>query len=91
MDTQVQYSNSRTFVTQLIQSVGRLKDIADRLVSRSLETSVDMKQIASELRYAICFTLYDGWGQGVSLVASFSCNVTLQSAATVLSISFGVQ
>lgn len=50
MDTQVQYSNSRTFVTQLIQSVGRLKDIADRLVSRSLEMSVDMKQIASELR-----------------------------------------
>ncbi|XP_067937610.1 sorting nexin-8-like isoform X2 [Watersipora subatra] len=49
MDTQVQYSNSRTFVAALIQSVNRLKDISERLVKRSLELSVDMKQIAVEL------------------------------------------
>ena len=54
MDTQVQYSSSRTFVASLIQSVSRLKEISERLVKRSLELSVDMKQIAGELRLAFC-------------------------------------
>lgn len=49
MDTQVQYSNSRAHIGTLIQSVVRLKDIADRMVSRSLEMSVDMAIVSKEL------------------------------------------
>lgn len=50
MDTQAQYTNSRTHIGTLIQSVTRLRDIAERMVNRSLELSVDMASISSELR-----------------------------------------
>jgi len=49
MDTQVQYASSRSFISTLVQSVSRLKEVMDRLVRRSLELSVDMKKIAVEL------------------------------------------
>ena len=51
MDTQVQYSSSRAHIGSLIQSVTRLRDIADRMVRRSVSLSADMASIASELRY----------------------------------------
>jgi len=50
MDTQVQYANSRAHISSLIQSTTRLKDIAERMVVRSLEMSVDMGNVATELR-----------------------------------------
>ena len=50
MDTQVQYSNSRAHIGSLIQSVSRLRDIAEKMVTRSLDMSVDMAIVSKELR-----------------------------------------
>ena len=51
MDTQLQFGNSRQHMNVLITSVGKMKDIAERLVNRTAEYAEDMLTLGRELAY----------------------------------------